>query len=121
MKKLTQQFNVMYLDWNTNEPVWFNVLPVIQNEFKKAKTMPKSETTYEPFWKPRTKKELREFIDAQMKYHYWSKAEWECEIKPLFKGESLKMDLYEMFIKNNLGLLTEIMAENLGIEKKTKF
>ena len=53
---------------------------------------------YEKFGKIKVK--FAEEVKHELMYFYWSKVEWEVEIKDLFYDKSRKIDVYEQIMLN---------------------
>lgn len=65
-------------------------------------------------------KELKEFLNREFQYHYWSRSEYEMAICDIFMKniiEAEKIDVYDQ-IKINLDRITEYIINKMEIEFK---
>ena len=94
-------FNVLRWDFNKDCLIYYDVLPYFRSCFSKEKK------------KPKTKEELKEFIEKKSMYQFWARCEYEmiCHGWPVKKNE-YKLDIHTQIIMN-IDIITDILAKEL--------
>lgn len=118
-----QQFNVLTWDFNSDRLKYYDVLPYFRDLFKQkqktfklkrvAKIIERNPDAKKYYWVPTNREELKEFIEKEAMYRYWSRCEWEMIIHGWPKREqSYKLDVYEQ-IMMNIDIVTDILYTEL--------
>lgn len=118
-----QQFNVLTWDFNSDRLKYYDVLPYFRDLFKQkqktfklkrvAKIIERNPNAKKYYWVPTNREELKEFIEKEAMYRYWSRCEWEMIIHGWPKREqSYKLDVYEQ-IMMNIDIVTDILYTEL--------
>lgn len=110
-------YNVIVWDINRGKVDYFDILPYLircwrDEEKRKIK-----------FWDgqgidrmPSTFDEIKNFINKESKYQFWSRCEYEVLISSWPSSDKQeKIDVYDQ-IKNNLDIITKIFIEELNIQ-----
>lgn len=127
MKNLS--FYVLIKNVNTGELEHYDIMPTIYKEIYDGNKLSKNFKVYtKGKLVPVTNKELlKEFIEKELKYHYWSKCEYEfIVIDWPYKGEfikdnnPIKLDVYSQIV-NNIPILVNLLWNEIKpfIEKET--
>lgn len=93
------QFNVIYWDFNKENPSPYDVLPYFRRAYQECKKKDR----------PVNREQWKEFITKKGRYMYWARCEYEVIISqwpPTDK--SYKIDIWQQ-IEANLDLITELL------------
>lgn len=85
----------------------FDILPVLSREWSELKPKLKQEAIKNP----------KDWVDKELKYHFWSKCEYEVLLlswPPRPNEEPEKIDVYWQ-ISPNLELIVKLFSENEGL------
>lgn len=93
-------YNVITWEFNSDSIEFYDIMPYLYHK-------------YEQLEKKLSFDELKEFIDKEARYMYWSRCEWEVIVTgwPQQKN-TYKLDVYEQ-IKMNLDVIAELMWDDL--------
>lgn len=100
----TLKFYVLNCNMSTEKPEMINIFgsPYVMEDIKKFKKQKLN------------KKELKEQLNKTFMYTYWSKIQYEIELRPKFgKNELHYTDVYEQ-IKANLDLITDYVYDKIS-------
>lgn len=104
-----RQFNVIYWDFNDDNPSAYDVLPYFRREYKELKKS----------LRPKTREEWIAFIKSNGMRRYWARAEYEVIIKqwpPTDK--SYKLDIWQQ-INANIDIIADILMEEYESNSKS--
>ena len=106
MKRQLKQFYVLNWDHNKDMIEHYEVLPYFRDCWEKK---PKSQ-------RPENKEELKNFIQDNSRYMFWSRCEYEmiCHGWPK-KQDDYKIDIHEQ-IMMNIDIIVDILAEEFKIQ-----
>lgn len=108
MKKKVIPFNVIIDDCNAQEFKAYDVMPYLMNCYKTTKKDKR----------PKTFDECKEFVISNSRYMYWARCQYEICLKAwCSRTKEKKVDVHWQ-IKMNLGVITRLFMENLGIQEK---
>ena len=97
-------FNVIIEDNGKFVP--YDIIPYLYDRYKNA------------FPKPKTHKEMVEFVKSNSMYQWWSRCEYEIIISDWPpSGKEEKWDVYKQ-IKMNLDLITRVLEKEIKSNKK---
>ena len=97
-------FNVIIEDNGKFVP--YDIIPYLYDRYKNAST------------KPKTHKEMVEFVKSNSMYQWWSRCEYEIIISDWPpSGKEEKWDVYKQ-IEMNLDLITRVLEEEIRSNKK---
>lgn len=107
-RKIKLKYYIIRWDWNENKVVKYNILgdDLIEDIYKKVKNK-----------KIQDSNELKNYLDREFKYYYWSKAEAEMIVSDLMERHGEKIDMYRL-IADNLDLLTEYINNKMQLNLK---
>lgn len=101
------KFNVLLYDFNTRQIEIYDVMPYFRSAWKEEKK------------KPKTKKELKQWIKDESRYMFWARCQYEIMIGPWPYREStlekdlIKVDIHQQLMMN-LDILTEFLYKEFG-------
>ena len=98
-----KQFNVIYYDFNTKRFEPYDIIPYLAEQYKKAKS------------KPKTLSEFKEFIKSNSMYQWWARCEYEVLLSPWppsKKEASYKMDIHEQ-VMMNIDVIANLLMETV--------
>jgi hypothetical protein len=96
------KFNVIVYDFNSKEFKSYDVIPYFLNCYKKERP------------KPKTLKEIKDFIIRKSQYMFWSRCEWEILLAPWPYGSFNIKEQLKTFVKDN----PELNLEDYSISNK---
>lgn len=102
--------------WNNGELKWYNILQNMEEEI--AKKIRKGE---KDVWKPITGYiSFKDWLKSEFMYHYWSRAEHEFMIGPLFSEDTEEYEKHDIWwqIEPNLDRICEYIIREMEIEFK---
>lgn len=111
------EFYCMEIDSNSGEPYATNVLSCIDLKELQKRVNYKGNTPNK-YNSIKNYIELREFIKTELMYHYWSKAEHEIIVSPLFshkEEQEYKIDVWAQ-VSPNLDVITRYVNYELEID-----
>lgn len=100
-----KKYNVIHCDVNARKIEEYDVMPYFANRYKECKKSAK----------PKTYDECRLFVEAESRYMFWSRCEYEVIIQgwPDNRVEA-KWDIHRQ-IMMNLDLVVGVFMENVGL------
>ena len=125
-KKEMKKFNVLTWDFNGDKLEHYDVLPYFRNCYKNRKKNAKKKGIQKimeehPHMKkyygaPQTLDEMKEMIENESQYMFWSRCEWEMVVHgwPVMEND-YKIDVHEQ-VMMNIDTIAEILMNE--IEKK---
>ena len=100
------EFNAIVYDINQREFVSYDIMPYLRNSYQKLKKIDR----------PKTYDGIKEFVDSELMYQFWSRCEYEIIVSDWPpSGVKKKIDVYWQ-CKMNLDLITRLLIEDLGIK-----
>ena len=96
-------------DWNSHSMVKTNIL---RDDF-----FEKLEKHLKQRKEPVTKESIKELLDSNLKYHYWSRREYEIQVGDLWAPieDMKKVDVYQQ-VAPNLDVIVDYIVYHLGIK-----
>ena len=132
MKKKRPEFYVMYKDFNWKKIRPVEVLSVVFDEMfnPKGSINKRRFVIYDKQYHPipvRTKEQLKDFIEDQLRYRFWSNASWEMVLIDWPYGNTIedsnpvKVDLWDL-IEPNMPVITDLVWDYVKdkVEKLAK-
>lgn len=109
-------FNVIVFNFNKNDIEPYDVIPYFIEEYKERVKDNKRWHDSKGFIVPKTRKELKAFIESKSQYQFWARCEYEIIIgdwPP--SGFEKKIDVHQQ-IMMNIDTITDILSEELKIK-----
>ena len=124
---MEREFNVIIENNGKFEP--YNIMRYLKNAWERfieySREINHSEHDESDYWKyPESFEEIRNWVDREIKYQYWSRCEYEIILSPwpsrendngetiIRDGEGKKIDIYWQ-CKMNLDIITTIFIEDI--------
>lgn len=107
-----QSFNVIWWDFNKNEPEAYDIMPALLDEYLHKRRK------YKPKIKDRVA--MVQFVRQYSLYQWWGRCEYEIIIRNWPTQDlQVKWDIYKQ-IEMNLDIITDILIENIKEYNKSR-
>ena len=121
MKK--KKFNILTWNFNNDKLEYYDVLPFFREEYKERKKKSKGKRMQKlmakdpglkaAFGVPTTFDEVKEFVEDESRYMFWSRCEWEMIIHGWPVGDNdYKIDAHEQ-VMMNIDIIAGILLEEI--------
>lgn len=110
------EYKVITWDFNTDRVEYYDIMPYLYRRLEEKRK--KRQITL----KDLTLERLKKFIDAESKYQFWARCQYEVMLHswpPKNNGHEHKMDVYEQ-IHMNLDNIAKLMYDDLQKGKPTR-
>ena len=124
---MRQKFNVLTWDFSSDKLKYYDVLPYFRNEYdsrkkkmigkRMQKLLEEHPDMKKYYCVPQTLDEMKEFIENESMYMFWSRCEWEMIIHgwPVRKND-YKIDVHEQ-VMMNIDTISNILYNEVNKSK----
>lgn len=108
-------FNILLHDINKNQVEIHDIMPYLLDTYNKCLEKGHWWPCYDPFKKPTSYEELRDFVKYSCMHMYWARSQYEWLMLPWPSNNldlSIKIDAWQQ-IEMNLDVVTDVFIENI--------